>query len=216
VDGAPRGYDVVTLETAIAEPPGRPHQAIRISERTSWSCHHGVLRWSADCPCATDGRWKAPLRAALDRLAAGIDALTERVADDLAGSPDPWAARDDYVDVVIGRVDEVTFARERIGGRSAAVARDAATLAILLEAQRWRLAMFASDGWFWDDPTRPETAGVLRSAAKAARLVDGLAGSRLERRLADDLALLSSPGHHFDGAAIYDRALAAVGQLGIE
>ena len=42
---------------------------------TSWSCHHGVLRWSAECPDVPDGRWKAPLRAALDRLAGGIDAV---------------------------------------------------------------------------------------------------------------------------------------------
>ena len=50
------------------------------SMRTSWSCHHGIHRWSGECACAPDGRWKAPLRAALERLAAGIDVVTERVA----------------------------------------------------------------------------------------------------------------------------------------
>ena len=72
--------------------------------------------------------------------------------------------------------------------------------------------MFASDGWFWDEPTRPETRQVLRSAARAARLVDGLAGTRLERRLVDDLALVPSPARGIDGAAIYREALAEVGQ----
>src|SRR5262245_64806577 len=81
-----------------------------------------------------------------------------------------------------------------------------------MAARRWRLAMFASDGWFWDDPTRPETAAVLRSAARAARLMDGLTDGRREERLVRDLALLTSPGHHVDGATIYARALAAVGQ----
>jgi len=81
-----------------------------------------------------------------------------------------------------------------------------------MEAQRWRLAMFASDGWFWDDPTRPETAAVLRHAARAARLIDGVTERRLEQRLVGDLALLTSPGHRVDGATIYARALAAVGQ----
>ena len=47
----------------------------------------------------------------------------------------------------------------------------------LLEAQRWRLAMFASDGWFWDDPIRPETKQILRSAARAVRIVDGELGT---------------------------------------
>ena len=84
----------------------------------------------------------------------------------------------------------------------------------LLEAQRWRLAMFASDGWFWDDPIRPETRQVLRAAGRAARLVDGLVGANLERRLVADLALFHSPSSGLDGAAIYRTALADVGQSG--
>ena len=104
--------------------------------------------------------------------------------------------------------------RRRTRGR-----RDAATFLALMEAQRWRLAMFASDGWFWDDPVRPETAGVLRAAARAARLIDrrpGRCATGLERRLVADLALSASPGHRIDGAEIYRRALAAVGQPGAE
>jgi hypothetical protein len=79
-------------------------------------------------------------------------------------------------------------------------------------AQRWRLAMFASDGWYWDDPIRFETKQVLRAAARAARLVDGQLGSRLEHRLVADLGLLVSPSTHLDGAAIYREALAEVDQ----
>ena len=53
-----------------------------------------------------------------------------------------------------------------------------------MEAQRWRLAMFASCGWYWDVPDRPETQGVIRAAVHAARLVDGLGDDPgLERRL---------------------------------
>src|SRR5262249_2290672 len=37
-----RGFDVVSLAEALAEPDGRPHPTARIVERTSWSCHHGV------------------------------------------------------------------------------------------------------------------------------------------------------------------------------
>ena len=82
----------------------------------------------------------------------------------------------------------------------------------LLEAQRWRLAMFASDAWFWDDPIRPETKQVLRSAARAVRLVDGELGTALEDRLVADLGLFSSPSRGLDGAAIYRTALAEIGQ----
>ena len=214
-DGAARGFDIVSLDDALSEPAGRPFRTIRLAERTSWSCHHGVLRWSADCPCAADGRWKGPLRAALERLAAGIDVITTRVAAGLAGSPDPWSARDAYVDVVVGAEEGTAFARRWVAGPARSKATDARTLLTLMEAQRWRLAMFASDGWYWDDPARPETAGVLRAAARAARLADDLAAAGLERRLVADLALFTSPGHRIDGAAIYEQALGTVGQPAI-
>ena len=213
-DDPARGFDIVSLDEAIREPTGQPFRIIRIAERTSWSCHHGVLRWSADCACAADGRWKGPLRAALERLAAGIDVLTTQVAAGLAGAPDPWAARDAYVDVVVGTQEGTAFGRHWVAGARASADVDAVTLLTLLEAQRWRLAMFASDGWYWDDPARPETAGVLRAAARAARLVDAVAQAGLERRLVDDLALFTSPGHQIDGAEIYERALVSVGQPG--
>ena len=216
VDADTRGFDIVTLAEGLRESAGQPFRTIRISERTSWSCHHGVLRWSGECPCAADGAWKGPLRAAIERLAAGIDVVTEQAMPSLAGAPDPWAARDAYVDVVIGAESPTEFAARWLGADAIApdgsVSPDAVTFLSLLTAQRWRLAMFASDGWFWDDPARPETAAVLRAAARAARLVDDLAGTDLEGRLVEDLALFSSPGHGIDGAEIYCHALAEVGQ----
>ena len=205
-----RGYDVVTLAAAIAESPGHPHPEIRIRDRTSWSCHHGVLRWSGECPDAPDGRWKAPLRAALERLAGAVDAVTSGVAAALPGRPDPWVARDRYVDVVIGAVEPEAFAGACLV--EGATADDRRRLLVLMEAQRWRLGMFASCGWYWEDPARTETRQVLRAAARAARLVDGLAGTHLEARLVDDLATFVSPAHGIDGATIYRRALSEVGQ----
>ena len=214
VDPAPdapdRGFDVVTLASMLEEPDGQPHPEIRIRERTSWSCHHGVLRWGGECPDVPDGRWKAPLRGALDRLAGGIDTVTEAFASELPGLEDVWWARDGYVDVVLGLVGAEDFAASCLGPRS--TADDRRRLGAILEAQRWRLAMFASDGWFWDDPTRPETAQNLLAAARAVRIVDGLAATRLEARLVADLAILRSPAVGIDGATIYRHALAEVGQ----
>ena len=205
-----RGFDVVTLAAVVEEAAGHPHPEIRIRDRTSWSCHHGVLRWSAECPDAADARWKAPLRAALERLAGGIDTVTEGLARELTGLDDIWATRDAFGAVVIGAVEPDAFAAEALGPRSSA--EDRARLLALLEAHRWRLAMFSSCGWFWEEPSRTETRQVLRSAARAVRLIDGLAGTDLESRLVEDLALLMSPAHGIDGAMIYRRALSEVGQ----
>jgi hypothetical protein len=204
-----RSFDVVGFQAAIAGDGGAPHPEMRIRERTSWSCHHGVLRWSAECPDVPDGRWKGPLRAALERLAGAIDSLTEGLARDL-GTLDVWAARDRYVDVIIGAQEGDAFAAACLGRRSSPDTR--ARLLALMEAQRWRLGMFASCGWFWEDPVRIETHQVLRAAARAVRLVDGLAGTALEARLLADLETFRSPATGMDGASIYGAALRAVGQ----
>ncbi len=205
-----RGFDIVTLASALDEPEGEPFPEARVRERTSWSCHHGVLRWGGECADARDGRWKAPLRGALDRLAGAIDCVTESLGRRLSGLEDVWAARDGYVDVVLGLVGAADYAAAWLG--EGASAEERRQLATMLEAQRWRLAMFASDGWFWDDPTRPETAQNLLAAARAARTMDGLAGTRLERRLVADLSVLRSPALGIDGETIYRHALADVGQ----
>jgi hypothetical protein len=206
---ADRGFDVVTLDALVAQAIDGPPASIGINERTSWSCHHGVARWGGECPDAEDGRWKAPLRAALERLAGAIDAVTAAAVAELPGRVDAEAARDAWIDVILGLVSAAEFAADRW---PAAPAADRKRVLDLLEAQRWRLAMFASDGWFWDDPIRPETRQVLRAAARAVRLVDAAAGTHLERRLLDDLAIFSSPSRGIDGAAIYRMALADVDQ----
>jgi Domain of unknown function (DUF3536)/Glycosyl hydrolase family 57 len=202
---------VVPLVQALQATPSRPFRTVRLVERTSWSCHHGVLRWSGECPCTDGSTWKAPLRSAFDRLAAGIDALTDRVAADLPGAPDPWAARNDYVAVVIEAESGPSFADRWLGATSSPA--EGITFLTLMEIQRWRLAMFASDAWFWEEPVRTETMSALRAAAWAARRMDRLAGSILEPRLLADLATFTSPTHGIDGAEIYRRALAEVGQV---
>ena len=220
-----------------AELPALPVMTIR--ERTSWSCHHGVLRWIVQCPDAVDGRWKQPLRMALDRLSGAVDMLTGALVAPLG--VDPWEARDGYVDVASGyarpdayvaRVlaeaeapssnDDAPVGRAARGveparraarrGRPRSARGSANLLAGILAAQSSRLAMFASDAWFWDDPSRPETLQALRFAAHAARTMDALAGSRLEEALVADLAGVRSSATGRDGAALYRLALTQVGQ----
>ena len=205
-----RGFDLVDLASALDEPLDQPFRLVRIQERTSWSCHHGVLRWCAECPDVVDGRWKAPLRFAFERLAAAIDATCEGVIGGFGRPVDFWAARDAYVDVVFGAAPAPAFSAWWLGDDASLDERE--RFLDLLEAQRWRLAMFASDGWFWDDPVRPETRQCLRSAARAVRLVDDVAATSLEDRLLGDLELFTSPSRRLDGAAIYRQALEEVGQ----
>lgn len=208
-DAPDRGFDITTVGRMVGARPASAFPAAGILERTSWSCHHGVLRWTAECPDAADGRWKGPLRVALERLAAAIDTVAVGTAADFMGPEALWEARDEYIDVVFGAETPEDFARERLALASPAQ-RD--RFLTLMEAERWRLAMFASDGWFWGDPIRSETKQVLLCAAKAARLIDDSAETDLEGRLLDDLSLFSSPSRRIDGAGIYAEALAEANQ----
>ncbi|MEZ4596121.1 MAG: DUF3536 domain-containing protein [Chloroflexota bacterium] len=198
---------------AGCDPSGLPRGSI--VERTSWSCHHGIARWSGPCGCTADGSWKAPLRQAFDRLAGAIDAVTEARLSSLG--IDAWAARDRYADVASGYRRPEAWAVEELGrvdgGDATRAPADPAVaeLTALMAAQASRLAMFASCGWYWDDPRRLETRQVLRFAAHAVRTVDETCGTFLEAQLVDDLGAVPVPDGG-DGAALYDEALETIAQ----
>ena len=215
------GFDVTTLGAFLDEPArhGGRLPTMTLREQTSWSCHHGLARWSGECPCARDGRWKQPLRAALDRLASAIDTVCEQEARALG--VDLWGARDRWADVASqyasGEAVVDSAFSEAANGSPARAARLAAAgpqrlLVELLMAQASRLSMFASDAFFWEDPSRPETLQALRFAAHAVRLVDAATGLRLEAAFVDDLGALRSPLTGADGVELYALALAAVDQ----
>ena len=173
------GLQVVSSEQLLALPQPRRETAIR--ERSSWGCAHQLLRWSGDCDCTPgSGQWKADLRRALDRLAARVDDLTQRAG----GAFDIWALRDDYVDVIMGAVTLTGWlAAHGIEPES----DDAGRVTRLLEAQRHRLAMYASCAFYWDDLTRIEAGYGVRSALYAASMLDQSFGSDLAAGFTADL-----------------------------
>ncbi len=83
-----------------------PTHDVEIIENSSWSCIHGIERWKSDCGC-NSGRqgwnqaWRAPLRQALDGLRDGVTQCFEARGGELF--KDPWAARNDYIQVVLDR-----------------------------------------------------------------------------------------------------------------
>src|SRR6266853_1157869 len=86
-----------------------PTHEVQIAENTAWSCAHRVERWRSDCGC-NSGRegwkqeWRGPLRNALDYLRDHAAELFERQAASLL--KDPWAARNDYIGVILDRSPE--------------------------------------------------------------------------------------------------------------
>ena len=168
-EGPRRGLDVTNLAAWLERNP--PLYELQVHE-SAWSCAHGVGRWSADCGCSTGGpagadqRWRAPLRAALDGLRdTGIEVF-ERRGPALFTGGDPWAARDAYVDVLVG-----TVSREEFAARWVAPGADPVLAFTLLEAQRNAMLMYTSCGWFFYDLAGLETVQVLRYAARVCDLL---------------------------------------------
>ena len=151
----------------------RPTWQVEVSV-SAWSCAHGVGRWSADCGCVTggpggtSGRWRAPLRGALDLVRDAGRAVYARRAPHVL--VDPAAALDAYVGVLIGAValDDFVAAHVVGGGADGAVVVDALTL---LEQQRQAQLMYTSCAWFFWDVSGLETVQVLRYAARAMDLL---------------------------------------------
>ncbi len=187
-----------------------PTHEVQIVERTAWSCVHGVGRWSADCGCNTGGNpgwrqhWREPLRAALDWLR---DTLAPRF--DMHGRrllKDPWEARNDYIEVILDRSDEVVNRFLMRHGRVPLDSGQCIAALKLMELQRQLLLMYTSCGWFFDDLAGIETIQVIRYAGRAVQLARELFGEDLEEPFLERLARARSNNPAMgDGRAIYDR-----------
>jgi alpha-amylase/alpha-mannosidase (GH57 family) len=191
-----------------------PEWEVEIKENTSWSCAHGVERWRSSCGCNSlvhpgwQQEWRGPLRAALDWLR---DTLTPKYEARIgAFVTDPWAARDDYVDLVGERSPERVDRFLEEHRRRPLTEAEVVTVLELLELQRHLQQMYTSCGWFFDDLGGIETVQVLRYASRAVQLAEHLFGEPFEeefkRRLAPARGNVPTDG---DGAAIYDRSIAS-------
>ncbi|MGH7581765.1 MAG: DUF3536 domain-containing protein [Gemmatimonadales bacterium] len=190
IDRAASGSRLALTNFAALLRSDPPREVVRVVSPSSWSCPHGVERWRRDDGCrfdpATSQQWRAPLRAAFDRLAAATAAAIHRTWPRNAG--DPWALRD---------AAGPDFAGERQLPREARR---------LLAAGRHALAMFVSCAWFFDDLGRLEPAIALRHAARTLSLLPVADAEQLEAELVATLATArSNDPQKGDGAAIWRR-----------
>ena len=131
-----------------------PTHQVEIIEKTSWSCVHGIERWWSNCGCNSGGHpdwnqeWRRPLREALDWLRDAIAPPYERLS--LKFLKDPWAARNDYISVVLDRSPENVEAFFARHGARAHSAEETTAALKLLEMQRHAMLMYTSCGWFFE------------------------------------------------------------------
>ena len=185
VEADRRGIEVTNYAAFLdGHPPTREVNVVG-GEGSSWSCAHGVGRWRRNCGCSTGGEpgwnqeWRGPLREALDLLRDVADETFERMGAELM--TDPWAARDDYVNVVIGATPVDDFVAKHQSRPLDDEQR--VTAARLLKMQEHALAMYTSCGWFFNDIGGIETVQVLTYAAAAVELLKDLGQTVPEQEL---------------------------------
>lgn len=187
-----------------------PTHQVQIVERTSWSCAHGVERWRSDCGCNSGGHpgwsqaWRAPLREALDWLR---DTLAPRY-EERAGRfvKDPWAARNDYIEVILDRSPEsLDQFVHRHAARELSEAEQI-TLLKLLELQRHTMLMYTSCGWFFDELSGIETVQVIQYAGRVVQLAEELFHDSFEAPFLERLELAKGNlSEHQDGRHVYRK-----------
>lgn len=189
VDGASSNLGVQFTFPGLWLKQNKVRQSIGIHECTSWSCHHGVSRWSGSCSCTPgDPGWKAQLRYAFRRLASGLDEIFQRAVEPVI--PDPWALRNHYIEVLLGQRTVIDLLHE-FAGRE--LTNDQVVrLHLLLEAQRERMKMFTSCGFFFEDLDRLEPRYAIAYAAQAVRLARMATGVDLTSEVMSDLSRVRS------------------------
>lgn len=181
-----------------------PRQFVKIRDATSWSCHHGVVRWMGQCNCTPgDGAWKAQMRYAFERIAGELDRLYLDAIKPFIS--DPWELRNRYIDVILGQ----TSVRELIEGMAgkALTSDQLRRIHLLLEAQRERQRMFTSCGWFFEDFDRIEPKNNVAYAAQAVRLVRLATGVDLSEVVKPDLHRVVSERTHLHADRVFERHL---------
>ncbi len=156
------GVDVTYPARWIGQHP--PRATMHIRDHTSWSCHHGVLRWSGMCPCTPDGgAWKEAFRDAMNRIGAALDGVyIEHVQPYIANV---WELRHRYIEVILGYRAAEDLVWEMAGKRLDADITQA--ILLLLKSQHARQQMFTSCGWFFEDFDRIEPKNNVAYVAQA-------------------------------------------------
>lgn len=187
-----------------------PTWEVQIIENTSWSCIHGVERWRSDCGCNSGGNpgwgqaWRTPLRAALDWLRDTIATRFEEQGVQLLR--DPWAARNDYIELLLDRTPDTVEAFIAHHTTRRLDEEEKTTLLKLMELQRHAMLMYTSCGWFFDDLSNIETIQVIMYAGRALQLAQEVFEEEFETEFLNRLELAKGNAPDApDGRQVYLR-----------
>ena len=157
---------------------------VEIKPVSSWSCSHGVGRWSDDCGCSTGGhpgwnqKWRKPLRQALDYLRDEMTTLYHKQGKKFFKNPQE--TRDNYISVIMDRSDisvknfQDEYFLDDLSDELKVKAME------LLEIQRQAMLMYTSCGWFFSEISGIETVQIMKYAARVMQLAKSFMKKDLE------------------------------------
>jgi alpha-amylase/alpha-mannosidase (GH57 family) len=155
-----------------------PQYEAMIFEKSSWSCVHGVSRWTDDCGCNSGmkpgwrQKWRRPLRE-------GYDFLRNSMQDQFVKSMerrniDPWKLRNDYIDIIFDRSEAKTIEFINKWSPETQSPEQINSFIKELEVQHQLQLMYTSCAWFFDEISGIETTQTLQYACRALELYTDL------------------------------------------
>ncbi len=188
----------------------RSNWEVEIKPVSSWSCFHGVGRWSDDCGCSTGGhpgwnqKWRKPLRKALDFLRDEMADLYKKQGKKYFKKPED--ARNNYINVILDRSDmsvksfQDEFFVKDLDDDSKVRAME------LLEIQREAMLMYTSCGWFFSEISGIETVQIMKYAARVMQLARSFIKKDLETPFLEILSEAKSNIPEFGtGKDVYEK-----------
>ncbi|GEM_PF-946402 len=206
------GLSVVSAREFIRDNP--PSWEVKLwngedDNGSSWSCGHGMGRWSRDCGCTPSDhagwnqKWRKPLRDAFDSLRDGVRAIVREKLGGLLLDADDAFAR--YIRVLLDPTPPVRDAFIKQHAQRPLSLEEIGAVWALLEARHNAMLMYTSCGWFFDELSGLEPVQNMRYALRAAELAQPYNhGENLIARLERDLqAARSNLPQYSDGVSVF-------------
>ena len=176
-----------------------PQEYVKIAEYTSWSCHHGIIRWMGECDCTHGANWKAPLRWGLEKLAEELDHEYQVFMGRYTRRK--WQLRNAYIDVFLGEITLAELLSKFINQPLSE--QEIEKIGMILAAQYERQRIFTSCGWFFENFHRIEPQNNIAYAAQAVWLTEQVTGRDLKSTAIALLAKVRDPRTGLRGDTVF-------------
>lgn len=203
MNGSLKNRNIYQLYPGLWLKENPPTEFIKIRENTSWSCHHGVNRWSTGCDCTPHSAWKNELRNFIERVSEIVNDVYQTEMSKY--TLDIWEIRHRYIDVMLKKINEIELIHEALG--SNLPEGDELKIKFLFLAQYERQRMYTSCGWFFEDFDRIEPKNVIAYAAQAIHWTQMVSAIDYSGQLLPLLRRIHSHNQLLNGEDVYLKFL---------